>query len=68
MEFEIKSDFMPNISKSDTLKVLEITEGGSVVIQMHNSNCRGVFPLDSFQYWIKKSALVHIIDQEKKTS
>jgi hypothetical protein len=68
MEFEMKESFIPNLSKSDTLRVLQVTEG-SVIVQMQNSNCRGVFPLDSFRYWIKKSSLVHINeDQEKKTS
>jgi hypothetical protein len=67
MEFEMKNSFIPNISKSDTLKILEVTKE-SVVIQMHNSNCRGVFPLDNFQYWIKRSSLIHIIENEEKTS
>jgi hypothetical protein len=67
MEFEMKNSFIPNISKSDTLKILEVTKD-SVVIQMHNSNCRGVFPLDNFQYWIKRSSLIHIIENEEKTS
>lgn len=67
MEFEIKSSFIPNLSNSDTLKIVEVTPG-SVVVQMHNSNCRGVFPLDSFQYWIKKSSLIYINDQEERTS
>lgn len=67
MEFEMKSSFIPNISKSDKLRVLEVTDG-SVIVQMENSNCRGVFPLDNFNYWIKKSSLIHINDQEKKTS
>lgn len=63
----MKSSFIPNISKSDKLRVLEVTDG-SVIVQMENSNCRGVFPLDNFNYWIKKSSLIHINDQEKKTS
>ncbi|WML44880.1 hypothetical protein [Neobacillus sp. PS3-40] len=67
MEFEMKSTFLPNISNSDTLKITEITPK-SVVILMHNSNCRGVFPIDNFQYWIKKNSLVHIIENEVKTS
>lgn len=67
MEFEMKSSFIPNISNSDTLKILEVTDG-SVVIQMHNSNCRGVFPTESFQYWIKKGSLVFIQEHEQKTS
>jgi hypothetical protein len=67
MEFEMKESFIPNLSISDTLRVLEVTEG-SVIVQMQNSNCRGVFPLDSFKYWIKKSSLVHINENEKKTS
>ncbi|WP_442598858.1 hypothetical protein [Neobacillus sp. D3-1R] len=67
MEFEMKSTFIPNISKSDKLKVIEVTDG-SVIVQMENSNCRGVFPLDNFQYWIKRSSLVHINEHAKKTS
>jgi hypothetical protein len=67
MEFEMKSSFLPNISKSDTLRILEVTPG-SVVVQMHNSNCRGVFPLDNFQYWIKRSSLIFINENEEKTS
>ncbi|HLO12437.1 MAG TPA: hypothetical protein VK190_09500 [Pseudoneobacillus sp.] len=67
MEFEMKKSFIPNISKSDTLKILEITPG-SIVVQMHNSNCRGVFPVDSFKYWIKNSSLIHITETEQKTS
>jgi hypothetical protein len=67
MEFEMKSSFLPNISKSDTLKILEVTPG-SVVVQMHNSNCRGVFPLDNFQYWIKRNSLIFVNENEEKTS
>jgi hypothetical protein len=67
MEFEMKSSFIPNISNSDSLRILEVTEG-NVVIQMQNSNCRGVFPSDSFQYWIKKGSLIQINENELKTS
>lgn len=67
MKFEIKSSFIPNLSNSDTLKILEVTPG-SVVVQMQNSNSRGVFPLDNFQYWIKRNSLIYINDQEEKTS
>jgi hypothetical protein len=67
MEFEMKGSFIPNISNSDKLKILEVTEG-SVVIQMNNSKHRGVFPLDSFQYWIKRNSLIHIDNQQQKTS
>lgn len=59
MEFEIKTCFIPNISNSKTLKILEVKEG-SIVIQMENSNCRGVFPADNFKYWIKKGSLIHL--------
>lgn len=67
MEFKLKGSFIPNISNSDKLKILEVTEG-SVVIQMNNSKRRGVFPLDSFQYWIKRNSLIHIDELGKKTS
>ena len=67
MEFEIKSCFTPNIHNSTKLKVLQVTSN-SVIIQMFNPDSRGVFPLDSFQYWIKRGSLVPIHESEKKTS
>lgn len=67
MEFEMKSCFTPNLNNSHTLTILDVTPS-SVIIQMNTPDCRGVFPLDSFQYWIKKGSLVHINDIEKKTS
>ncbi|MCQ6276269.1 hypothetical protein JMM81_15190 [Bacillus sp. V3B] len=67
MEFEMKSSFIPNFSHSETLRILEVTDA-SVVIQMDNSECRGVFPLDHFNYWIKKSSLIHINEHHEKTS
>lgn len=67
MEFEIKSSFIPNFSNSDTLRIIEVTDA-SVVIQMDNSGCRGVFPKDSFNYWIRKNSLIQINDREEKTS
>ncbi|PLR85840.1 hypothetical protein CVD25_07900 [Bacillus canaveralius] len=67
MEFEMKSGFMPNLSNSDRLKILEVTQG-SIVIKMDNSNYRGVFPRDSFQYWIKKGSLVHVGDNKRQSS
>lgn len=63
MEFEIKSNFMPNLNNSSKLKILEVSSN-SVVIQMQNSKSRGVFPIDSFQYWIRKNSLVHITEQD----
>jgi len=66
MEFELSGNFIPNISNSDRLKIIEISSD-SVVIQMNNSKRRGIFPLDSFQYWIKRRSLI-FIEQEKKTS
>jgi hypothetical protein len=67
MEFEMKDSFIPNLSKSETLKIIEVT-GQSVIVQMQNSNCRGVFPLDSFQYWIRRSSLVPVNAPDVKTS
>ena len=67
MEFEMKSCFIPNLAKSESLKILEVNKE-SVVVQMNNPDCRGVFPLDSFQYWIKKGSLIEKSDQQKKTS
>lgn len=65
MEFEMKGSFIPNISNSNKLKIIEVNEG-SVIIQMNNSKRRGVFPKDSFQYWIKRNSLTHINDHEQK--
>lgn len=65
MEFEIKGNFMPNLHNSERLKILEVSPE-SVVIQMQNSNSRGVFPLDNFQYWIRKNSLIYITDQDER--
>lgn len=59
MEFEITNSFVPNLNKADKLKIIEISND-SVVVQMHNSTSRGVFPIDSFKYLIRKNSLVHI--------
>ncbi|MGJ7921059.1 hypothetical protein [Neobacillus sp. LXY-4] len=67
MEFEIKSSFVPNLSNAEKLKIVEVTPG-SIVVQMQNSTCRGVFPVDNFQYWIKRSSLIYIDEQEERTS
>lgn len=67
MEFKLSGNFLPNISNSDRLKILEVYDE-SVVIQMNNSKRRGVFPKDSFQYWIKRKSLIAIHEEEKKTS
>ncbi len=67
MEFELRGSFIPNISNSDRLKIIEVNEN-SIVIQMNNSKRRGVFPVDSFQYWIKRNSLIQIDYEEKRTS
>jgi hypothetical protein len=66
MEFELRGNFIPNISNSERLRIIDISND-SVVIQMNNSKRRGIFPLDSFHYWIKRKSLI-FIEQEKKTS
>ncbi len=67
MEFEVKSSFVPNISNADSLKIVEISKD-SVIVQMNNSGCRGVFPVDNFQYWIKRSSLIYINESQEKSS
>ena len=67
MAFEMKSSFIPNIRNSESLRVIEVTDA-SVVVQMDNSDSRGVFPLDHFQYWIKKNSLIPIDEHQEKTS
>jgi hypothetical protein len=67
MEFEMKSSFIPNFSNSKTLKIIDISNS-SVIVQMNESACRGVFPVDHFQYWIKRNSLIYINDKEEKTS
>lgn len=66
MEFEIKNGFLPNMYNSDRLKVLEVSES-SVVIKMNNAENRGVFPMDNFEYWVKRGLLVNVKEQ-KRTS
>ena len=67
MEFEMKSCFIPNLAKSEMLKIVELNPE-SVVVQMYNPDCRGVFPMDSFKYWIKKGSLIEKSEQQKKSS
>ncbi|MDQ0223720.1 hypothetical protein [Metabacillus niabensis] len=67
MEFELRGSFIPNISNSNRLKIIEVNDN-SIVIQMNNSKRRGVFPIDSFQYWIKRNSLIQIDHEEKRTS
>lgn len=67
MQFEIKNGFMPNLSSSETLTILEVNPN-SVVIQMNKSTGRGVFPSENLQYWIKKGLLIKMDDHHKKTS
>lgn len=67
MEFEVKSSFVPNISNADSLKIVEVSND-SVIVQMNNSGCRGVFPIDHFQYWIRRSSLIYIHDSQEKSS
>jgi hypothetical protein len=66
MEFEIKSGFLPNMYNSNRLKVLEVS-GSSVIVKMNNTENRGVFPVDNFDYWIKKGLLVNL-NENKRTS
>ena len=61
----MESSFSPNISKSERLKVIDVTSK-SVVIEMYNPNCKGVFPTDSFQYWIKRGSLIPLEEKHKE--
>ncbi|MCM3177928.1 hypothetical protein ACUXCC_001932 [Cytobacillus horneckiae] len=67
MEFKIKDGFSPNICFSESLKIIDVTDG-SIIIQMNKSNRRGVFPSDHFYYWLNKGALVEIKDHQKRIS
>ncbi|KKK37142.1 hypothetical protein WQ57_15570 [Mesobacillus campisalis] len=67
MQFKIKEGFMANLHSSDTLTILEVTPS-SVVIQMNKSNGRGVFPYESFEYWVKRGLLAQMNDHHKRTS
>jgi hypothetical protein len=67
MEFEMKKSFIANISNAETLRIVEVNPG-SIVVQMKESGCRGVFPVDSFQYWIKRNSLIYIEENQQKTS
>jgi hypothetical protein len=66
MEFEIRNGFLPNMYNSDRLKVLEVSES-SVIIKMSNAENRCVFPVDNFDYWIKRGLLVNV-NEKRRTS
>ena len=66
MEFEIQHGFLPNMYNSDRLRVLEISNS-SVIIKMNNSENRSIFPVDNFDYWIKRGLIVNVNDK-KRTS
>ena len=66
MEFEIRNGFLPNMYNSDKLKVLEVSNN-SVIIKMNNSENRCVFPVDNFDYWIKRGLLVNV-NENRRTS
>jgi hypothetical protein len=66
MEFEIRNGFLPNMYNSDRLKVLEVSDS-SVIIKMSNAENRSVFPVDNFDYWIKRGLLVNI-NEKRRTS
>ena len=66
MEFEIRNGFLPNMYNSDRLKVLEVSNS-SVIIKMNNAMNRSVFPLDNFDYWIKRGLLVDV-NEKRRTS
>ncbi|WP_226674595.1 hypothetical protein [Mesobacillus jeotgali] len=66
MEFEIRNGFLPNMYNSDKLKVLEVSDS-SVIIKMSNAENRSVFPVDNFDYWIKRGLLVNV-NEKRRTS
>ncbi|MBT2692002.1 hypothetical protein [Bacillus sp. ISL-55] len=66
MEFEIRNGFLPNMYNSDRLKVLEVSDS-SVIIKMSNAENRSVFPVDNFDYWIKRGLLVNV-NEKRRTS
>ena len=66
MEFEIRNGFLPNMYNSDRLKVLEVSDS-SVIIKMSNAENRSVFPMDNFDYWIKRGLLVNV-NEKRRTS
>ncbi|WP_041966233.1 hypothetical protein [Mesobacillus selenatarsenatis] len=66
MEFEIRNGFLPNMYNSDRLKVLEVSSS-SVIIKMSNTENRSVFPVDNFDYWIKRGLLVNV-NEKRRTS
>jgi hypothetical protein len=66
MEFEIRNGFLPNMYNSDRLKVLEVSDS-SVIIKMNKAENRSVFPVDNFDYWIKRGLLVNV-NEKRRTS
>lgn len=64
MEFEIQEGFMPNFYNSETLKIVEVNEN-NIVIRMNNAINRSIFPVDHFDYWIKRGLLIDISNQAR---
>jgi flagellar assembly factor FliW len=57
MIFNITEKFIPNFSKSQTLRIVELNEK-TVRIEMVDAKSRGAFPIDHFKGLIKNGSLV----------
>lgn len=57
MFFTITEKFIPNFSKAQTLRILNVNEK-TVEIQMENAKARGAFPIEQFKGLIKNGSLI----------
>jgi hypothetical protein len=65
MIFNITEKFIPNFSKSQTLRIVELNEK-TVRIEMGDSKARGAFPLDHFKGLVKNGAIILETEREIK--
>jgi hypothetical protein len=57
MIFNITEKFIPNFSKAQTLRIIQLNEK-TVKIEMEGAKSRGAFPTDYFKGLVKNGALI----------
>jgi hypothetical protein len=57
MIFSITEKFIPNFSKAQTLRILDINDR-TVKIEMGQARSRGAFPIDQFRGLVRNGSLV----------
>ncbi|WP_246941661.1 hypothetical protein [Bacillus pinisoli] len=57
MIFSITEKFIPNFSKAQTLRIIQLNEK-TVKIEMDQAKARGAFPIDQFKGLIRDGSLI----------